>query len=90
MTGHRLLEGLRKYERTSNEQHQAVSEIMMSKQPVSFEKHMDASATLQSSVTANHSSVQDKVKNIFDNVSNYNIGNITINISSAAAGSKAD
>ena len=82
VTGHRSLEALRKYERTSDEQNEAVSEIMMSGQPLLYEKQLNIAATSKSSVTTS-SVVQDQVKNIFDSVSHCNFGNITVNIGSA-------
>lgn len=39
-TGHRSLDGLHMYERVSTEQHQAVSRVMMSRKPTSFQDQL--------------------------------------------------
>ena len=41
-TGHRSTDGLRVYERTSQNQHQAVSKILSSKQPTSYVQEMES------------------------------------------------
>ncbi len=41
VTGHRSVEALRKYERTSKGQHQATSNVLMSKEPSSYAKHLN-------------------------------------------------
>ena len=86
VTGHRSLEALRKYEKTSDDQHQAVSKIMMSSKSIDYETQVRVSmATPRSS-----SIVEDQVKQIFGNVSNCSIGSITLNIGSDACGFLTD
>ena len=70
VTGHRSLEALRKYEKTSDDQHQAVSKIMLSSKSIDYETQVRVSMATPCS----SSIVEDRVKQIFGNVSNCSIG----------------
>ena len=58
-TGHRSTGALRMCERVSAEQHQAVSRVMMSSKPSSFQSQMECSRAVQSSqVTVRNDAAQ--------------------------------
>ena len=87
-TGHRSLESLRTYERISTEQHQAVSRIMSSTKPESYENelkkaspeyqvHVCASASASSSSTHNASSSAGR---LFGDLTNCTIGKLIVNV----------
>ena len=78
-TGHRSLEALRMYERTSTEQHQAVSKLMMSTKKTSYEEQMQENkGQSKRSIVTTHP--LESMQRVFENLSNCTIGNITINI----------
>ena len=66
-TGHRSLDALRKYERTSIEQHQAASKVLMT-----------GKSETQPAPTQQHAGTG--LRNIFGNLTKCSIGSITINI----------
>ena len=86
VTGHRTLEALRKYEKTSDDQHQAVSKIMMSSKSIDYETQVRVSTATPCS----SSIFDDRVKQIFGNVSNCSIGSIALNTGSDACGFLTD
>ena len=75
MTGHRSLEALRKYEHTSVRQHQAVSKVMMSTRKVKCDEKLKENAGQSSCVLK--SNLMEGVHDLFEDLSNYNIGHIT-------------
>ena len=86
VTGHRSLEALRKCEKATDDQHQAVSKIMVSSKSMDYETQVRVSTATPCS----SSIVEDRVKQIFGNVSNCSIGSITLNIGSDACGFLTD
>ena len=76
-TGHRSLEALRKYERTSKEQHQAVSKVMMSAKKVKYNEKLQENQVQTRLVEKNP---LDTVQKVFGDLTNCSIGNITVNI----------
>ena len=76
-TGHRSLEALRKYERTSIEQHQAVSKVMMSAKKVKYDEKLQENQVQTRLVEKNP---LDAVQKVFGDLTNCSIGNITVNI----------
>ena len=82
VTGHRSLEALRKYEKTCDDQHQAVSKIMMSSKSIDYETQV----RVLMAKPCFSSIVEDRVKLTFGNVSNCSIGSITLNIGTNICG----
>ena len=83
-TGHRSLDGLRKYEHISAEQHHAVSRVMMSSTPTTYEEQRQATeeknvCNVEISKTQSQATGSD-VRRLFGDLTNCSIGNITINI----------
>ena len=75
-TGHRSLDALRKYEKTSIQQHQAVSRVLMSGEMVPYgDQPGHTSSTDQASNPA-----VSGIHTLFGNVTNSTISNITVNI----------
>ena len=95
-TGHRSVEGLRMYERVLKEQHQAVSNLMMSG-ALSFQDELAKSSTgtlkqlcqpTSSGACASTSSKavasgEHGIRSLFGDLTNYTIGKLTININAA-------
>ena len=78
-TGHRSIDGLRKYERISSEQHQALSSVMMSSELTTYEQQLEVNEKVCKVKTSSHSTGSD-VRRIFGDLTNCTIGNITINV----------
>ena len=81
-TGHRSTTALRLYERVSAEQQQAVSRVMMAREPTSFQAEMEKSHAVKesaASITASAGTSGD-VKRLFGDLTNCTIGNLTVNI----------
>ena len=93
-TGHRSLEALRKYEKTSVEQHQAVSKALMSAESEPYQKMlqktMDVNVSNNQHVASmtKENRVSDGIRSIFGNLTNCSLGNVTINIHLSAARGK--
>ena len=85
-TGHRSLESLRTYERISTEQHQAVSRIMSSTKPASYENELKkASPEYQLRVCASASSssthnASSSAGRLFGDLTNCTIGKLIVNV----------
>ncbi len=95
-TGHRSLESLRRYEKTSVEQNQAVSKVLMSADPDKFEnvlqqKSTNSKAMAEVNITnsqntafvTKESHMREDIRSVFGNLTNCSIGNITINVNSS-------
>ena len=79
-TGHGSWDALHTYEKTSFQQHQAVSKVQMSTQLTSYEDQMgQKQQTVQSTPPAT------AVSSVFHNLTNCTIGNITINLNPATS-----
>ena len=86
-TGHHLLGSLCKCQKTSVEQHQAVSKVLMFTRPTSFQyqvSHQDPVCCKQSKLAA------IGVASVFGNLTNRSIGNLTVNINPATAARTTD
>jgi hypothetical protein len=86
-TGHRSLEALRKYEHTSSEQHQVhvVSKVMMSTKKINYGEALqrnECQPLKKNSVITTRNPL-DGVHKLFSDLTNCNIGNITVNIGTA-------
>lgn len=75
-TGHRSIDGLRRYERISTEQHQALSRVMMSSETTTYQEKLDDK---ESKVVTSETPGGD-VRRIFGDLTNVSIGSITINV----------
>ena len=83
-TGHCSLQALRMYEHTSEEQHQAVSKVMMSSNKVTYDdalKENDSSKGSEGKLCLPGSSSGGRcVERIFGDLTNCTIGHITISV----------
>ena len=94
VTGHRSLDSLRQYEKSSVKQLQAVSKVMMSSEPLLYEEEINQVSTATSSSVALSQTKKteaftsfcltpsDGVRSVFGNLSNCSIGHVTINMHS--------
>ena len=74
-TGHRSIDGLRRYERISTEQHQALSRVMMSSEATTYKEQIESKVVETSQTPAT-----SDVRRIFGDLTNVSIGSITINV----------
>ena len=75
-TGHRYIDGWRRYERISTKQHQALSRVMMSSETTTYQEKLDDK---ESKVVTSETPRGD-VRRIFGDLTNVSIGSITINV----------
>ena len=73
-TGHRSIDGLRRYERISTEQHRALSRVMMSSETTTYKEQLDGKVETRETLTGSD------IRRIFGDLSNVSIGSITINV----------
>ena len=81
-TGHRSVDGLRRYERISTEQHQAVSRLMMSSEQTTYKEQLEATDKVcKAEISKSQTQATGiDVRRIFGDLTNCSIGSITINV----------
>ena len=78
-TGHRCIDGLRRYERISTEQHQALSRVMMSSEATTYKEQLE-SEVCKTETSATSATSAGDVRKMFGDLTNVSIGSITINV----------